>query len=652
MDDKIYRGPGHPVGAHFHSGPKGERGLPGVSPKVDMAYNEDDGTVVFTVSDGYGQREQTVPMAELMDDWMEHDSYEVLKQWMDTHSDAEWWVDENNGLHLSNVPPDADDRIVDAVDDWLDDHPEATTTVQDGSITVSKLHEDVWDRVEYNSNYTREEMVREQFRVIASYFADLVNTTSVVGTPTRDKPFACLYNDTGKTYTRLVGVGGTDDFTYTDTTTVDGVSYPVVYLNCAAFVSLITRCRDWAHNPNRYAIDNNTGDRFVLLPYTLESGNWREKPYTYDWFNVVACQRNARMQDGGANKLRPLYHKDGATFIHDAKGIHSGDIIFTGNTSQGYYNGIDHVAYFVSADDVALLNEIASTNYGFTFKTYNEESSDVGYVFDCSSYNGGDTNNYIKFSALEDWYSNRGSEDVGFYVNGTNQQYLSNKYNRIFTNETRTYNEAFFGGRYQGDNELTQAYSFDFSQAVGMVVSMGESGVALSSSGVDCNNLENGLYRFTTTATNNSTNKPPNCTEPFTLLVLGRQVNDGPSGIQIAISNTTTRAIWYREKGINDDNTWGTWWRFSGTIFIPTNSKLSDYKIGNFAISTAVLPTITDLPTGFSTSAQAFLNNTPMSTSDTYILQTLTSYNGTQAYRVLGTSAGGGTWRYITTTTA
>lgn len=31
------------------------------------------------------------------------------------------------------------DKIAAAVDDWLDDHPEATTTVQDGSITKAKL---------------------------------------------------------------------------------------------------------------------------------------------------------------------------------------------------------------------------------------------------------------------------------------------------------------------------------------------------------------------------------------------------------------------------------------------------------------------------------------------------------------------------------
>lgn len=33
-----------------------------------------------------------------------------------------------------------DQQTADAVSDWLDDHPEATTTVQDGSITEAKLN--------------------------------------------------------------------------------------------------------------------------------------------------------------------------------------------------------------------------------------------------------------------------------------------------------------------------------------------------------------------------------------------------------------------------------------------------------------------------------------------------------------------------------
>lgn len=41
--------------------------------------------------------------------------------------------------------------IADAVDDWLDEHPEATTTVQDDSITTAKLASDLKEIVEYKN---------------------------------------------------------------------------------------------------------------------------------------------------------------------------------------------------------------------------------------------------------------------------------------------------------------------------------------------------------------------------------------------------------------------------------------------------------------------------------------------------------------------
>lgn len=41
---------------------------------------------------------------------------------------------------MSGADPEV---IEEAVQDWLDDHPEATTTVQDGSITEAKLAQDV-----------------------------------------------------------------------------------------------------------------------------------------------------------------------------------------------------------------------------------------------------------------------------------------------------------------------------------------------------------------------------------------------------------------------------------------------------------------------------------------------------------------------------
>lgn len=39
-----------------------------------------------------------------------------------------------------------------SVEDWLDDHPEATTTVQDGSITKAKLHDDLADEIDENTS--------------------------------------------------------------------------------------------------------------------------------------------------------------------------------------------------------------------------------------------------------------------------------------------------------------------------------------------------------------------------------------------------------------------------------------------------------------------------------------------------------------------
>ena len=65
---------------------------------------------------------------------------DAIEDYYEAHSDGQMWVDSNNGVHVSAVTPDADEEIQTYVEDWLDDHPEATTTVEDGSITVGKLH--------------------------------------------------------------------------------------------------------------------------------------------------------------------------------------------------------------------------------------------------------------------------------------------------------------------------------------------------------------------------------------------------------------------------------------------------------------------------------------------------------------------------------
>ena len=49
---------------------------------------------------------------------------------------------------FDSVSEPTDEQVADAVTDWLEDHPEATTTVQDGSITIDKLSNDVKQAIE------------------------------------------------------------------------------------------------------------------------------------------------------------------------------------------------------------------------------------------------------------------------------------------------------------------------------------------------------------------------------------------------------------------------------------------------------------------------------------------------------------------------
>ena len=74
------------------------------------------------------------------------------------------------GLIKTFAPKADPEEIEQAVSDWLDDHPEATTTVEDGSITKAKLDSDLQDTVddvqslktEINSGVIEENLLRSE----------------------------------------------------------------------------------------------------------------------------------------------------------------------------------------------------------------------------------------------------------------------------------------------------------------------------------------------------------------------------------------------------------------------------------------------------------------------------------------------------------
>ena len=69
-------------------------------------------------------------------------------RFVEADTGARYMFDESAGQWNETDSPDQIDAAVQA---WLDDHPEATTTVQDGSITKAKLHDDLADEIEQNT---------------------------------------------------------------------------------------------------------------------------------------------------------------------------------------------------------------------------------------------------------------------------------------------------------------------------------------------------------------------------------------------------------------------------------------------------------------------------------------------------------------------
>jgi len=143
MDDFIYHGPGHPHHpcppgeAHFHSGPRGKQGVPGVSPKVEVSEVGEDGKFTITVTDAYGQRTTEIPIAELTQ--LPEDIAEEIRD-----ERIQEMVNAAVTSTLTSLETAAPEIISNATKDWLDDNvtPTGSAVAIDSSLTQSGLAAD------------------------------------------------------------------------------------------------------------------------------------------------------------------------------------------------------------------------------------------------------------------------------------------------------------------------------------------------------------------------------------------------------------------------------------------------------------------------------------------------------------------------------
>ena len=76
-------------------------------------------------------------------DWVTKKIYELSLEWLEHNKEWEKWYNDTNealaDMKQFIIDSFEDLQLQEYVDKWLDDHPEATTTVLDGSITEKKL---------------------------------------------------------------------------------------------------------------------------------------------------------------------------------------------------------------------------------------------------------------------------------------------------------------------------------------------------------------------------------------------------------------------------------------------------------------------------------------------------------------------------------
>ena len=256
---------------------------------------------------------------------------------------------------------------------------------------------------------------------VASYLCNMAfgTTDCVVGTPVQDNPFVAVYNDVYSTlYTDLLKydavVDGKTTFGhYTaenwhpivdenhDAIEIDGKKYPILYMNCSGFVTLLTKGRDYRSSPYYRLFTDSKATAMKLAALCTEKGDTDDSPWTFDCLNVLLTWR-----------MLEIMRSSGCTpfLLNDANSIgklRDGDLIFTGNekTYPKRYKGISHcLMYFSNLD---RLNA-AAEKWGVRLKAYHLDEDDgraeQGYVVHCSGSTDGvvrSTHNVLRIETLK-----------------------------------------------------------------------------------------------------------------------------------------------------------------------------------------------------------------------------------------------------------
>lgn len=505
------------------------------------------------ISNVDGVREDMIKLVE---------AYNELKKYVDTYFDS---LDVSAEVDKKLDEMAADGTLADIINDQI---------FQD---LVKKLETEI-SRVPFElDDANKKKYLDESTKAIASYFASGVSLDSVIGQSNVTPKTAYVYTDGDKGYMGVLGQGKTG-FVYTDTKVIDGLTYPVAYIDCSQFVSLITKCRDFTNSPYEYAFKNKGNiDNTTLRSRCMEMGYLDEDEYyTFDFFNYIYSARMAFVMNNSGNQVRLVSSKLTSAeveFSEYAKTLEDGDLLFIGNPTKysdkdKRYLGLHHVGVFYKTLD--KLNA-AAAQYNISLRDIdNGLKSEYGYIVH-STGTTDEATNTLRINTLYAYANTLPTEGVRViysckpYANSLN----SNKARRAISYMFSEYDKFGFGDR-NGNYNYIRYNEDDKGRMLFQQISYNGAQIP---AGSDLNTIGDGYYRCSDKK--NILNMPDVNSSVFDLITVGTEAGV-QTGMQILV--TGNQGIAFRKAGVKGSGRkWGDWgiYEVGGVTPTPTQRKFA-----------------------------------------------------------------------------
>ena len=475
-------------------------------------------------------------------------AYNELKNYVDTYFDS---LDVSAEVDQKLDQMAADGTLANIINDQI---------FQD---IERELKEDI-ARSPFNlSEANKKKYLDESTNAIASYFASGVSLDSVVGQSNVTPKTAYVYTDGEKGYMGVLGQGS-EGFVYTDTKVINGLTYPVAYVDCSQFVSLITKCRPFNDSPFQYAFTHMPNvDKTTLRSKCVENGYLDDDQYyTFDFFNYIYTARMAFIMNNSGNQLRVVSNKLTSAeveFTEYAQTLEDGDLLFIGNPvkykdetgdKKKRYLGMHHVGIFYKTLD--KLNA-AAAQYNITLRDIdNGLRSEHGYIVHCTGVTNEATNT-LRINTLYAYANTLPDEGVRIvysckpYANSLN----SNKARRAISYMFSEYDKFGFGDR-NGNYNYIRCNEDDKGRMLFQQISYNGAQIP---EGSDLNTIGDGYYRCSNKQ--NILNMPEVNSSVFDLITVGTEAGSA-TGMQILV--TGNQGIAFRKAGVKGSGRmWGDW---------------------------------------------------------------------------------------------